>query len=137
MHRCSGFPAVYALGLALALAQAIPVSGQFIQRTVGGVAIDPSGALVPVASLPNRGPVRALNAQATPVPEAFRPASGRRVISLRAVEQSIQAALAERGVVPDELRYLGGLVAIHEISVDVAHHDLVIAGPSERWVVGP
>ena len=109
---------------------------QFRNNAVGGVSIDTAGVLrepdikareMLLAELRKDigAPARALN----------RPVN-LRMISLRGLHAAIEDALANNlGVLPDEVRFLGGLQRIEWVVVDQQHNDVLFGGPAEGWIV--
>lgn len=59
-----------------------------------------------------------------------------RKISLKALEAACEKALREdSGKLPDEIRYLGGLLRVQYVFVYPEQNDIVIAGPAEGWKI--
>lgn len=101
---------------------------------VGGISITPDG----VVAGPQEESLRWLR---TELPKRFEAVPGelkmpveRRMISLRQLEAAVEQALrVQRGHIPDELRYLGGLQRVQYILVYPEQNDIVLAGPGEGW----
>jgi hypothetical protein len=106
-----------------------------IQPVVGGVFIDPSGALThaPVEDLAK---IReAFAEQAAGVPAALQVGAKLRKISLRRLEAAIQLCKQTGKPLPNEMNFLGGLQEIRYVLVYPEQNDLVLAGPAEGWKV--
>jgi hypothetical protein len=59
-----------------------------------------------------------------------------RKISLKALEAACEKALTENsGKLPDEIKYLGGLLRVQYVFVYPEQQDIVLAGPAEGWKV--
>lgn len=106
---------------------------------VGGVYIDAEG----VVQAPPEDGVEALRAtwQAglDPTPAEMEPLVDLRFVSLRALDEKIAAAVTAGEPLPDEVRYLAGLLRVRHVLVypPTADRpgDIVLAGPAEGWRV--
>jgi hypothetical protein len=59
-----------------------------------------------------------------------------RKISLKALEAACEQALRENGgKLPDDIKYLGGLLRVQYVFVYPEQNDIVIAGPAEGWKI--
>jgi hypothetical protein len=106
-----------------------------IQPVVGGVSIDPSGALTNI-SVEDLTKIReALAEQAAGVPAALQVGAKLRKISLRRMEAAIQLCKQTGKPLPNEMLYLAGLQEIRCVLVYPEQNDLVLAGPAEGWKV--
>ncbi len=57
-----------------------------------------------------------------------------RKISLKALEAASSTILTENsGMLPDEIKYLGGLQRVQYMFVYPDQQDIVLAGPAEGW----
>src|SRR5438552_818621 len=126
---------ILSLSLVAREAQAQFGNGFFGNR-VGGVMVNPEGALV---SLDDRDRIAARDffkkMHAPPVGELNQHVELRK-FSLRKLEEAIRQA--NKPVVeelPDELRFLGGIQRLQYVLVYPEEHDVVLAGPGEGWKV--
>jgi hypothetical protein len=123
--------------LAILVACGSPARAQVLGNVaaVGGVSIDPSGALtnIPVEDLAT---IReTLAKQAAGVPAALQVGVKLRKISLRGLEAAIQLCKQTGKPLPNEMLYLAGLQEIRYVLVYPEQNDLVLAGPAEGWKV--
>ncbi len=111
----------------------------FVQtRQVGGMLIDAGGVLQNV-EVDERNALRQQRIMALQpaVADLDAPAELRKV-SLRKLEAAIAHHLKhDKGPLPDEIRYLGGLQRVRYVFVYPEQGDLVLAGPGEGWKVSP
>ncbi len=124
--------------LAILVACEAPARAQVIggiQPVVGGVSIDPSGALTN-ASVADLTKVReALAGRAAGIPSALQIGAKLRKISLRRLEAAIQLCKQTGKPLPNEMLYLAGLQEIRYVLVYPEQNDMVLAGPAEGWKV--
>ena len=106
-----------------------------LQQAVGGVSIDPSGALTN-ASVQDLAKIRqAITEQAAGAPAALQAGAKLRKISLRRLDAAIQLCRQTGKPLPSEVLYLGGLQEVRYVLVYPEQNDLVLAGPAEGWKV--
>jgi len=105
----------------------IPVVGGNGQ--VGGVSVDAKG-VVSRAKLDKGDLVAARNALL-----AGAPRTKLRVISLARLEQSFAEHFKNKKIIPEEMLYLAGLQRIEYVLAIPERHDILLAGPAERWQV--
>lgn len=101
-----------------------------------GVVVDAQGVLQKKVYTDPAGQLmreRMAAAKASLSPEVAR-FSKRRMISLNRLEE----ALAQRqGALPDEMRYLAGMLRVQYVFYYPESKDIVIAGPAEGWLPDP
>ena len=111
----------------------VPVVGR--NGAIGGVSVDANG----IVTAADRKVVTRLSQlrrdALDKIPPAIGTESSLRKVSLRGIEEAIAAALKEGRPISDEIQYLGGLVRINYVFVYPQERDVVLAGPSEAWVV--
>jgi hypothetical protein len=113
-----------------------PAWGQdfFGIRPVGGIVVDPDGAVRLPTTREREELLAQLRTQPNPLsPELEQPTELRR-ISLRALEAAlsdIQTGSQDR--VPPELAYMAGLQRVRYVLVYPEQNDIVLAGPGEGW----
>jgi hypothetical protein len=122
---------------AIAVSQAsIVLAGNYRSGAVGGIVIQNDG-VVQNATVDQRLALATLLRKEIqqPAAEANRAVEIRK-ISLKALEAACQKALTENsGKLPDEIKYLGGLLRVQYVFVFPEEQDIVLAGPAEGWKV--
>lgn len=106
---------------------------------VGGVYIDAEG-LVTAPPIDGAEALRNTWQQGLdPTPADMEPLVDLRFVSLRKLDEKIAAARAAGEPIPDEVRYLAGLLRVKHVLVyppaDGRPGDIVLAGPAEGWKV--
>lgn len=110
--------------------------GVTVQLPTLGVAVDVEGVLSarifpdPTGQL-NR---KRLQAAKNKVPGILHQSHGFRKISLRRLELEIQKRIRSKTPLPDEIKFLAGLIRIEYIFLHPDTKDIIIAGPAEPWV---
>lgn len=104
------------------------------QRSVGGIIVDPSGAVrLPTVS-ERQEMLTELRAQAAKVASELNARAELRKVSLRTLEAALKEVLAgNQDRLPDDLLYLAGLQRVQYILVYPEQNDIVLAGPGEGW----
>lgn len=123
------------LAVALVAFAAPAWAGRFRTGAVGGVTIDAEGVIRDVDVKTHAEILKSLRDSMDAVsPEVAAPTKLRK-ISLRNLQNAINAALKKGGELPDDIRYLAGLQRVQYIFVYPERNDIVIAGPGEGWKV--
>ena len=105
-----------------------------LNRAVGGIIVDPSGAVRLPNIVERQEMLAQLRAQADQVPPELRSRTELRKVSLRALEAALTDMLAgNQERLPDEVVYLAGLQRVQYILVYPERDDIVLAGPGEGW----
>ena len=114
--------------------QAVNNNAGFIQeRAVGGIMINPSGALSN-ATRDQVGELGQVLADALqPVPDAMNRTAGLRKVSLRGIEAEVRKSLASGKPVPDAIWCLAGLQQVRYVLAYPDKKDIVIVGKGEGW----
>ncbi len=123
----------------LALAFAVPsvVWAFSFQQAVGGIFIDPRGA-VSNAQQDQVGRLRQVRLKEfAPVPGDLNQPAKLRKVSLRLLDEIIGECLRKDKPLPDEVKYLAGLQRIEYVFVYPEENDIVLAGYGEGWQVDP
>lgn len=108
----------------------------FRARAVGGVNINAEGIVVETTPTFREELRREMAKDLKEILPGMQPPVEIRKISLRGLDRALAGAMDRNmGVVPDELKYLGGLQRIQYIFVYPEHSDIVLAGPAEGWKV--
>ncbi|HEY2148143.1 MAG TPA: DUF1598 domain-containing protein [Pirellulales bacterium] len=121
-------------------AAAVMISGgkaqaQIIQQAVGGVAISTEGVLTVIKTDTLRDVAKMRRKALAQLPGDLYQPTKLRSISLSRLQQTIAACQKEHRPLPDDIRYLAGLQRVEYVFLDPQHHDIVLAGPAEGWVV--
>ena len=109
----------------------------FVNRVVGGVSIRPDGVLQAANQEEQTQALADLRARMIgPQGELAQPAN-RRLISLKNLQKVVLASLEQNQPLSEEVLFLGGLTRIENVLVYPERQDIVLAGPSEPWKIGP
>jgi len=132
-------PAMVAILFSTLIAVTSTVSAGVVglrNRAVGGISIDPSGA-VAEPDLKTRAMLRRRKIELLKdIPDGLNRTVELRKVSLRGLEAAIDDALENNaGVLPDEVKYLAGLQRVEYVLVYPETQDVVLAGPGEGWTV--
>lgn len=103
------------------------------QRSVGGIVVDPDGAVRQPTATERQEILAQLRAQPEQVPSELKLNTKFRKISLRAVEAALADAASKGEDLPDGVLYLAGLQRVQYILVYPEQNDIVLAGPGEGW----
>jgi hypothetical protein len=108
----------------------------FRNRGVGGVNINPEGIVAQTTATFREELRREMLKDLKPIPMGMQVSAPLRKVSLRGIARAIDDAYKNNmGIVPDEVRYLGGLQRVQYILVYPEHKDIVLAGPGEGWKI--
>ncbi len=109
----------------------------FNRGAVGGVMIDAQGNLRVMTAKDRSAVAKELQRIVDGADAGLGEAAPLRRISLKRLEAACRDFIAANPGenLPDELRYLGGLLHIQYILVDPSQNDIVLAGPAEGWKV--
>jgi hypothetical protein len=127
---------VVALGITVTIISSPgAVHAQFYQRAVGGISINSNG-LIELASVDHIGKLSAERAKLIKgAPEDINAAASLRKVSLRGLEEAIEASLRTGKPLTEEVCFLAGLQDIRYIFVYPEQKDIVLAGFGEGWRV--
>jgi len=125
------------LAAAIAVSQASYVlAGSYRSGAVGGVVIQNDGVVQNATVDQRLALARTLREELQPPAAEANRAVEMRKVSLKALEAACEKALADNtGMLPDEIRYLGGLLRVQYVFVYPDQQDIVLAGPAEGWKV--
>ncbi len=130
--------AVVALAATAGMLTARSGQAQLVQQAVGGVVISVEGQIDNAEPWAQQKLREVLREAMNPAPGAINRPAKLRMISLRGLQEAIAAGLKvnpDPQKLPDELRYLGGLERVQYVFLDAEHHDIILAGPADGWVV--
>ena len=102
-------------------------------RAVGGIVVDPQGAVRQPTVAERQEILAALRAQTQRIAPELKQNTGFRKVSLRALEAALTEAVNSGNPVPDEALYLAGLQRVQYVLVYPEQNDIVLAGPGEGW----
>jgi hypothetical protein len=106
----------------------------FRNQAVGGISIDANGIVAEAAAVDRQKFREEMLKDLGRVPQGMQRSVPIRKVSLRGLDRALAEAYKNNmGVLPDEVRYLGGLQRIEYILVYPDHSDIVLAGPGEGW----
>lgn len=103
------------------------------QRSVGGIVVDPDGAVRQPTAIERQEILAQLRAQPDKVPPELKLNTKFRKVSLRALEAALADAASKGEDLPDGVLYLAGLQRVQYILVYPEQNDIVLAGPGEGW----
>ena len=106
------------------------------RNAVGGIAINLEGVLSRINTQQQEALRRRMQEALKWVPGDLNEPVELRKVSLRRLQEVLDNALRKNlGVLPDEVRYLGGLQRIKYVFAYPELNDIVLAGPAEGWTV--
>lgn len=107
--------------------------GQFVQRSVGGVAVDVDGFVSAPSVEDERQLAEVRETALAEVPVDLNAFTELRGVSLKQLEATIAKCRAEGNPIPEEVQFLAGLQRIEYVLVYPEKNDIVLAGPAEGW----
>ncbi|MHB8955637.1 MAG: DUF1598 domain-containing protein [Pirellulaceae bacterium] len=117
----------------------VVLAGSFMGGSaVGGVVIQIDGVVQNATAAQRATLARLRRADFRPAADELNRPVELRKISLKALEAACEAALRDEngnGRLPDEIRYLGGLLRVQYVFVYPDQNDIVLAGPAEGWKI--
>ncbi|TWT89993.1 hypothetical protein Mal64_03750 [Pseudobythopirellula maris] len=121
--------------LAVALAPASATAQLVTQQApaVGGVSINPEGVLSAPEVADNDQLRATWQAGLAAAPADLEPYNDLRFVSLKGLEQRVAEASEQGNDIPDDVRYLAGLLRVKHVLVYPKQGDIVLAGPAEGW----
>ena len=108
-------------------------NGGFGVNMVGGILIDADGAIKDIRPQLRKELDGKRNQAASEVPEDLGNGLQLRKISLRTLQDALQAASGDDAMLPPAVRYMSGLQRIQYVFVYPEKNDIVLAGPGEAW----
>ena len=104
---------------------------------VGGVRVDADGVLRNATVEEQNGFLMQMRDQVAEAKGDLAKPTDLRMISLKKIQALVLDAVRNQTSLPEEVLYLGGLTRVEYVFVYPERQDIVIAGPSEPWQVGP
>ncbi len=112
-----------------------PLQAQILTRSVGGISVNAAGVL-DNALVDDLGKLHQIRADALQeIPADLDAMTEMRKISLRRLEEAIAKSTKTGEQLPDEIKYLAGLLQIRYVLVYPKQNDILLAGPAEGWKV--
>jgi len=103
-------------------------------RSAGnGIDIDADGRVIPLSQERSDALGRMMANVLEPPSESLNRRVPRRAISLKKLDAQIREIVEQYEVLPDAIRYMGGLTSIEYIIVVPEENDLLLIGPAEGW----
>jgi len=103
-------------------------------RSIGnGIEVDAQGRVLPLSAQKAMALGKMLENALEPLPESLDRKVSRRTISLKKLDAQVKTVVDQYEVLPDAVRYLGGLTSIDYIIAVPEKNDLLLAGPAEGW----
>ncbi len=135
-RRCAlvrrGIWLIRSMGYVVSLGVVLLCASSVFAQTVGGVAIDPAGALRRAGEITPAELRKLRDEDQRCAGDVSRP-SDRRRVSLRRLESAVESCLTSGQPLPAEIRFLAGLVRIDGVTIDQDSRDVIVAGPAEAW----
>jgi len=117
----------------------IGTTGVFAQnfndfRSAGnGIDVDANGIVLPLSQEKSEAIGTMMANVLEPLPESLDKKVALRKISLKKLDAQVKEIVNQYDVLPDTIRYLGGLTSIDYIVVVPDENDLLLIGPAEGW----
>ena len=103
-------------------------------RSAGnGINVDADGRVLPLSQEKSETLGRMMSNVLEPPPEKLDRKVPLRTISLKRLDAQIREVVEQYEVLPDVIRYLGGLTSIEYIIAIPEENDLLLMGPAEGW----
>ena len=103
-------------------------------RSVGnGIEVDAHGCVLPLSKEKAEALGKMMNNVLEPLPESLDRKVALRKISLKKLDAKVKTVVDQEEVLPDAVRYLGGLTSIDYIIAVPEENDLLLLGPAEGW----
>jgi Protein of unknown function (DUF1598) len=108
-----------------------------VSRVVGGVKVSPDGTVSNVTLADQQADVSRLRQQLHGGEGQLADPAKLRMVSLKAVQAAMSEAALTGKPMKEEIVLLGGLTRIEYVLAFPENNDIVLAGPSENWTLGP
>jgi len=106
-----------------------------LRSTGSGIDIDANGRVLPLSQERSEALGRMMANVLEAPPETLDRRVARRTISLKKLDAQVREIVEQYEVLPDAIRYLGGLTSIEYIVAVPEENDLLLIGPAEGWRV--
>jgi len=98
-----------------------------------GIDIDTHGRILPLSKEKSEALGKMMEELLEPLPESLDKKVTRRTISLKKLDTQVENIVEQFEVLPDSIRYLGGLTSIDYIVLVPEKNDILLVGPAEGW----
>ena len=123
------FGVVACLGLGTTFAQ----NFDDLRSAGNGIDVDADGRVLPLAQEKSELLGKIMANVLEPPSETLKRKVPRRAISLKKLDSQVREILEQYEVLPDTIRYLGGLTSIEYIIAVPEENDILLIGPAEGW----
>lgn len=129
--------AIPAMALVICVAAGLVGHAQIATTTqaVGGVDISTDGVLNNTRPEASKELAEARRKGLAQIPGQLNQPTKLRMISLRRLQEAIAAAQQAQQPLPEVIQCLAGLQRIQYVFVDPEHHDIILAGPADGWMI--
>jgi hypothetical protein len=131
MKYVSTLPAVFVL--CLAIATAYVHSADDLRSAGNGIDVDAQGRVFPLSKEKSEALGKMMENLLEPLPENLDKKVALRKISLKKLDAQVKEIVDQLEVLPDSIRYIGGLTSIDYIVAVPEENDLLLIGPAEGW----
>ena len=98
-----------------------------------GIEVDADGRVLPLTNEKSEAFGKMMERLLEPPPESLNRKVFRRTISLKKLDAQVKHIVDQYGILPDSIRYFGGLTSIDYIIAVPEENDLLLVGPAEGW----
>ncbi|MDR0327039.1 MAG: DUF1598 domain-containing protein [Planctomycetaceae bacterium] len=119
------------------------IAGTFAQDFEGlpfagnGIDVDSEGRVLPLSKEQSEALGKMVENDLDPLPEGLDRKVSLRKVSLKKIDATVKDIVEQHQVLPDAIRYLGGLTSIDYIVAVPDENDLLLIGPAEGWQSNP
>ena len=127
------FPALVVFAACLGMTATLAQNSDDLRSAGNGIDIDANGRVITLAPKKSDTLGKMMANVLEPPPEALDRKVSRRTISLKRLDAQVREIVEQYEILPDVVRYLGGLTSIEYIVVVPDENDLLLIGPAEGW----
>jgi len=98
-----------------------------------GIDMDAQGRVIPLSKERSEALGSMMESVLEPLPVSLDRRVARRTLSLKKLDAEVKRIVEQYAVLPDSIRYLGGLTSIDYILAVPEENDLLLVGPAEGW----
>jgi len=131
--RFAKFAILFSLVLVVSVTQS--VSGQLLLGRVGGVKIDAQGVIQQDFENLDQATLRQVQDYLDAADQDISKSTSMRMISLRGLEEAVNATEHSGDKLPAEVQYMAGLQRVEFVILSPETNDVIIGGPAEGWKV--
>jgi len=104
-----------------------------LRSTGNGIDVDPNGQVIPLSKEKSEAFGKTMTAILESLPESLARKVPLRSVSLKKLDAQVKKIVDQYEILPDTIRYLGGLTSIYYIVAVPEENDLFLIGPAEGW----